>query len=44
MHVHPLVVPASKSPLPALKRRELFTNQVADGEIFEKLLTPLELN
>jgi hypothetical protein len=44
MHVHPATVPAVKKPWPSLKRRELLTNQVADCEMFWKLLIPLELN
>jgi hypothetical protein len=44
MQVHPLVGPASNSPLPALNSRLLLTNQVAEGEISVNVLTPLELN
>jgi hypothetical protein len=44
MHVHPTVVPEVKKPRPVLVSRELLTNQVADGEMFWKVLNPLELN
>jgi len=44
MHVHPTIVPGVKKPAPLLVRRELLTNQVADNEIFWKVLNPLELN
>jgi hypothetical protein len=42
--VHPTVVPEVKKPSPWLVRRELLTNQVAESEMFWKVLTPLELN
>jgi len=44
MHVHPLTVLEVKKPRPWLVRRELSTNQVAESEMFWKVLTPLELN
>ena len=44
MHVQPMVGPEVKKPKPSLVRKELLTNQVAESEMFWKVLTPLELN
>jgi hypothetical protein len=44
IHEHPLTGPEVKKPRPLLKRRLLFTNQLAEGEMLLKELTPLELN
>ena len=44
IHEHPTTVPAVKKPSPWLVMSELSANQVADGEILLKLLTPFELN
>ena len=44
MHVHPLVWPESKYPLPSLSRSSLSRNQVAEALMLENVLTPLELN
>jgi hypothetical protein len=44
IHEQPLTGPEVKKPWPLLKRKLLFTNQLADGEILLNELTPLELN